>query len=462
METKVWTKQEYVELIPPVSTQDFERLKASIKEHNGLLMPIVLNQDHVVLDGHHRMRACKELGIPISFTTRNYKDKPLEELKFVVHTNLVRRHLDEFQKAEIGIKMEKIVRQIYLQHKSFTKETAAKAARKRWHPEEVKAIGKREGEREEEEDADMPIASADAIGIDNDDEEGEPPTRSSQEIGNDVGVSASTIDRVKTILEQGSQEQIAALKQKSQTGSGPGVRTVYEQVQQEKLKTKLASEAEAAKKVQVKQQKNVKLFNKDFRTIVQSEVANDSVDLVITLEFPEASRSEDAPGRLHEQLMNNAALWLKEGGLLAMPVDQEHLPRVICQKPPMLQFCHIICHQDGSQFYRASKESPTTFQTEWRPICIFVKGLRDAKPSTPQTPAHDLIGGPYEQYETNEQEFLTDTLRILSAAGSVVLDPFMGKGGIGHACLKLERTYIGIESDSTQFLTAMHSLHEAS
>lgn len=60
--------------------------------------------------------------------------------------------------------------------------------------------------------------------------------RSNQEIGNEVGVSSSTIDRVKTILEEGTDEQIKALESKSQMGEGSGVRTVYEQVQQEAIK----------------------------------------------------------------------------------------------------------------------------------------------------------------------------------------------------------------------------------
>ena len=53
VETRVFTKSEYVNLIPRVSTSDYESLKQSIKEHGGLLMPIILNQDKVVLDGHN-------------------------------------------------------------------------------------------------------------------------------------------------------------------------------------------------------------------------------------------------------------------------------------------------------------------------------------------------------------------------------------------------------------------------
>jgi len=94
VETKVIVKDKYVNLIPPVSKSDFEMLKNSIKEHGGLLMPITLNQDYVVLDGHHRMRACKELGITASYNIKDFTDKPLEELRYVVAVNLHRRHLE--------------------------------------------------------------------------------------------------------------------------------------------------------------------------------------------------------------------------------------------------------------------------------------------------------------------------------------------------------------------------------
>jgi ParB-like chromosome segregation protein Spo0J len=52
-----------------VSRQDFQFLKNFIKEHGYLLTAIVLNQDNIVLDGHNRMRARKELGLPFSNVT---------------------------------------------------------------------------------------------------------------------------------------------------------------------------------------------------------------------------------------------------------------------------------------------------------------------------------------------------------------------------------------------------------
>ncbi|HYX50722.1 MAG TPA: ParB N-terminal domain-containing protein, partial [Ktedonobacteraceae bacterium] len=132
--TRAFTKSEYVNLIPPLSTSDYEGLKASIKEHNGLLMPIILNQSNVVLDGHHRLRACTELGIPASYTVKTFED-PLDELKYVVTVNIRRRHLDEFQRAEVAIKYDKLYKKIARDRYTatqFNSKTAQAAVNKRY------------------------------------------------------------------------------------------------------------------------------------------------------------------------------------------------------------------------------------------------------------------------------------------------------------------------------------------
>jgi uncharacterized protein (DUF1015 family) len=104
------------------------------------LFPIIIDQNNVVLDGHHRLRACKELGISISYETRDFTDKPLEELKFVVSSNLNRRHLDEFQKAHVAIKYDKLFRKISLERYRATQykdsEEASKAASKKHKKEQ--------------------------------------------------------------------------------------------------------------------------------------------------------------------------------------------------------------------------------------------------------------------------------------------------------------------------------------
>lgn len=48
--------------------------------------------------------------------------------------NIRRRHLDEFQRAEIGLKMDKMAREIAEETGDFTSETGREAASKRYMP----------------------------------------------------------------------------------------------------------------------------------------------------------------------------------------------------------------------------------------------------------------------------------------------------------------------------------------
>ena len=73
-------------------------------------------------------------------------------------------------------------------------------------------------------------------------ERAETASRSADDLGKEFGVSGSTIERVRTILDQATPEQIQALRAKSESGEGPGVHTMYEQVQSDKLKKRLSSQ----------------------------------------------------------------------------------------------------------------------------------------------------------------------------------------------------------------------------
>jgi ParB-like chromosome segregation protein Spo0J len=314
VETRVFTKSEYVNLIARVSTSDYESLKQSIKEHGGLLMPIILNQDKVVLDGHNRLRACIELGFPVSYSIKDFTGRPLDELKYVVTVNLQRRHLDEFQRAEIAIKFDKLYRKIARERYEATLFSS-------------EAASKRHKEDTEDFSSSLRLASGDASGItpaispatsEQQQQNQELSMKSSQELANEFGVSSSTIERVRTILEQATPEQIQGLRNRTETGEGPGVRTVFERVQTEKLKSKLQTDGPA----QELRRDNLRLINKDFRTISHDDIPDESVDLVLVLDFPEPRIREDEGFRVYAQLMQAGCGWLKDGGILAMRVQQ--------------------------------------------------------------------------------------------------------------------------------------------
>jgi len=104
MELKI--NPEYEKILPPLSKEEYEALKNSIKKE-GLLIPIVVNEENTIVDGHHRYKICKELGISVRVVTKKFSNK-LEERKFVILSNLHRRHLNAYQKAEMGMLLYEI------------------------------------------------------------------------------------------------------------------------------------------------------------------------------------------------------------------------------------------------------------------------------------------------------------------------------------------------------------------
>jgi hypothetical protein len=207
------------------------------------------------------LRAYKELGIPVSYS-----------IKYVVSTNLHRRHLDEFQRAEIALKYKlyrKIARSRY-DASHFTSETGRAAINKRWDEEQNNGFSDDEGAAGDEggDGNEIPSLSADRGRIG-----GHKGSATNQELAEQFGVSTSTLDRVDTILQDGTPEQ----------------------VQSEKLKDKLSSQ-QTENPAQLRRD-NLKLINKDFRTITAEDIPDGSADLVLVLDFSEPRIREDEGGQ---------------------------------------------------------------------------------------------------------------------------------------------------------------------
>lgn len=168
---------EYEKLLPKMSAEEFEELKASIKRE-GQHYPIVVNEDLEVLDGHHRFRACVELGIEPDFEVRKFEDKLLEK-KFVIETNLRRRHLTNFQLVELAVPLLEI----------------EKALAKKRQVEGGKA-GR---------DLQLGLAPDDAKPV--------PKGKATEIVAKKAGVSTRTFERGKKILEKASEEDKQRLRE---------------------------------------------------------------------------------------------------------------------------------------------------------------------------------------------------------------------------------------------------------
>lgn len=88
-------------LFPKLSDLQYQALKESIREE-GQHVPIYVNADGVILDGHNRYRACCELGITPKFEVIRFKDE-IQEQRFLATVNLVRRNLNPYQAIELAL-----------------------------------------------------------------------------------------------------------------------------------------------------------------------------------------------------------------------------------------------------------------------------------------------------------------------------------------------------------------------
>src|ERR671910_457910 len=109
---------EYASLVSELSVEEYKSLKQSIKKENGLYIPIIVNKNGIILDGHHRYKACQELGIEPKILVREFEDK-LEEQLFVIDCNLIRRQLNNFQRTDLALKSKPILEAIVRRNESL-------------------------------------------------------------------------------------------------------------------------------------------------------------------------------------------------------------------------------------------------------------------------------------------------------------------------------------------------------
>ena len=87
------------QVMPPLSSEEYQELHDDIKV-NGVLEPIHVDEEGVVIDGHHRSKIANELGIPCPVITHDDLDGAgKRSLAFTL--NLKRRHLNREQRRAL-------------------------------------------------------------------------------------------------------------------------------------------------------------------------------------------------------------------------------------------------------------------------------------------------------------------------------------------------------------------------
>lgn len=85
--------------LPPLAPDEYRALEESILEH-GVMVPIILDENGVVIDGHHRQKITVHHGLPCPSETKSgYTDS--EKRTLALSLNIDRRQLSREQKRAL-------------------------------------------------------------------------------------------------------------------------------------------------------------------------------------------------------------------------------------------------------------------------------------------------------------------------------------------------------------------------
>ena len=95
---------EMAQLLPPLTGEQLSALEADLLA-NGCYSPVIVNEDMVVIDGHHRYELCEKHGIPYKMAVFSFTDM-LEAKQWALDTQKGRRNLDKWELGKIALKLK--------------------------------------------------------------------------------------------------------------------------------------------------------------------------------------------------------------------------------------------------------------------------------------------------------------------------------------------------------------------
>lgn len=114
--------------LPPLSPDEYAALEKSILDH-GVLVPIIIDENNVVIDGHHRQKITDEHDLPCPREVKTGKTD-VEKRTLALSLNIDRRHLTRVQKHALVAESLKVDPQLsdreHGRRTGVDKNTAAK------------------------------------------------------------------------------------------------------------------------------------------------------------------------------------------------------------------------------------------------------------------------------------------------------------------------------------------------
>jgi hypothetical protein len=169
---EIITDPEFKSLIPDMSPEEYEGLERSIVQE-GCRDRIVVWNDKIVLDGHHRHEICLKHDIDFKTDSRSFETRE-QAKEWIIHNQLGRRNLSPYDRSILA-----------LQLKSLFEEKA----------KEKEITHTKEGFQKS----------------------GNPPVHTDKELAKIAGVSHDTIHKVEVIQKEAIPEQVKQIRKKEKS-----------------------------------------------------------------------------------------------------------------------------------------------------------------------------------------------------------------------------------------------------
>lgn len=400
-------KTPFVDLLPPLSSDEFEALKADIKA-NGVRVPIDVDEDGNILDGHHRYKCDPDCPRNV---VKGLSDA--EKKAFVARSNFVRRNLSPNQKAEA------------LRWMKATAAELREADAKKWTQKRIASVL---GVTQQAV-AKWFISDTTSCNANTADEK--PDAR--------IKLGSKEREYAVAAVESGKkQEQVAADLGVSQATVSNAVRRHAKEQEQLEVRRGRAERA--------KQLGDMGIVVGDFREHGK-DVPDESVDLIFT--DPPYDR-ETLPQ--YRDLGWFAARTLKPGGSLITYLGDYQLPAVLellLESPDLRFWWPLACIHGGA----------TTKMMQWgvmvrhKLMLWIIKGKTRAN--------KDLVASAIESQPDKEHHDWGQSLvearyyiERLTPVGGMVVDPFCGGGTTPAAAKFLGRQWLAFEINEQTALEA--------
>lgn len=126
--TEIRIDPEFKSLIPPLTTDDRQRLEASIKAE-GCRDPLVLWGD-ILVDGHNRYDICKAHNIPFQTVSKDFNDRD-EAMLWMIDNQLARRNVGKADRILLAQAKKPLLEKLAKQQQQLSGKTYGRGMSKR-------------------------------------------------------------------------------------------------------------------------------------------------------------------------------------------------------------------------------------------------------------------------------------------------------------------------------------------